>query len=109
MREILGHFAGVELITASGGREGIVLARSERPDAILLDLHLADMRGEEVLREVKADPSTRYAPVIVVSADALPSRMAAAVEGGAAAYLTKPVDIAALFTALESALGADSV
>jgi PAS domain S-box-containing protein len=109
MREFLSHFAGVELLTASGGSEGIALARAERPDAILLDMHLPDMRGEDVLREVQADASTRHAPVIVVSADALPTRMAAAIEAGAAAYLTKPVDVAALFTALESALESDSV
>ncbi len=109
MRELLGHFAGIELLTASGGGEGIARARSERPDAILLDMHLPDMRGEDVLREMRADASTRHAPVIVVSADALPARMAEAVEAGAAAYLTKPVDVEALFTALESALEPDSV
>jgi PAS domain S-box-containing protein len=109
MREFLGHFAGVELLTAAGGSEGIALARAERPDAILLDMHLPDMRGEDVLREVRADATICDAPVIVVSADALPSRMAAAIEAGAVAYLTKPVDVAALFTALESALETDSV
>ncbi len=103
MRELLAHVAGVELLTASMGNEGIELARAERPDAILLDLHLPDMRGEDVLARLRADVATRDAPVIVVSADAVASRMSAVTSAGAAAYITKPIEAAALVSALESA------
>ena len=61
------------------------------------------------LHTLQAHTSTRSAPVIVVSADALPERIAALADAGAAAYLTKPVDATALFAALENALEPDSV
>jgi PAS domain S-box-containing protein len=109
MRELLGHVAGVEVVTASAGGEGIELARAEQPDVIVLDLHLPDMHGEEVLRTLRADTATSGATVIVVSADAVPERMAALTDAGAAAYLTKPVDAVALFAALETALEPDAV
>jgi PAS domain S-box-containing protein len=109
VRELLGHVAGVEVVTASSGSEGIELARAERPHAILLDLHLPDMSGEDILETLRADSSTSDAPVIVVSADAVPERIAALTDAGVAAYLTKPIDATALFAALESALEPDSV
>jgi DNA-binding response OmpR family regulator len=109
MRELLGHVAGVEVVTASAGGEGIQLARVEQPDVIVLDLHLPDMRGEEVLQTLRADDATSGATVIVVSADAVPERMAALTDAGADAYLTKPVDAVALFAALEAALEPDAV
>jgi PAS domain S-box-containing protein len=109
VRELLGRVAGVEVVTASNGSEGIELARAERPHAILLDLHLPDTSGEDVLQTLRADTSTRSAPVIVISADAVPARIAALTDAGAAAYLTKPVDATALFAALETVLEPDSV
>ena len=109
MRELLGRVAGVEVITATDGDEGLALARAARPHAILLDLHLPDMRGEDVLRQLRADASTSGAPVIIVSADAVPERITAATAAGAAAYLTKPVEAGELFAALESVLDCDSV
>ena len=109
MRELLGRVVGVELVTATDGVEGIALARAQRPHTILLDLHLPDMRGEDVMTQLQADASTCGSPVIVVSADAVPERITAATEAGAVAYLTKPVDAAELFAALESVLESDSV
>jgi PAS domain S-box-containing protein len=105
-RELMAHLSGVELVTASLGREGIEYARAQRPDVILLDLHLPDMRGEDVLRELRADTSMQHTPVIVISADAVPSRIEEVTKAGAAAYITKPIEAAALFSALESAFDA---
>jgi CheY-like chemotaxis protein len=52
------------------GTIGFELARQHRPDLIVLDLHLPDMPGAEVLKHLKADPITRQIPVIVLTADA---------------------------------------
>jgi PAS domain S-box-containing protein len=109
LRGLLGHVAGLEVVTAAGGIEGLELARADPPDAVLLDLHLPDSSGEEVLHALRSDPSTRGAAVIVVSADAVPARVAALTEAGARAYLTKPIDAMALFAALEAALEIDPV
>ena len=53
---------------------GLELARQHRPDLIVLDLHLPDMPGTEVLKRLKADPPTREIPVIVLTADASKSQ-----------------------------------
>jgi CheY-like chemotaxis protein len=63
------------------------------PDVILLDLHLPDIPGEEVLRRLRADARTATIPVIVVSADATPASLQRLLLGGANAYLTKPLDV----------------
>jgi CheY-like chemotaxis protein len=66
------------------------------PDVILLDLHLPDLPGEQVLGELKADPATAAIPVIVVSADASGDVVRRMLRGGAFAYLTKPIELAEL-------------
>lgn len=83
----------IQLLPALQGRMGIELARQHQPDMILLDLHLPDMPGEEVLRELRADPQTRQIPVLVISADATPRQMERLRAAGATAYVTKPLDL----------------
>ena len=63
------------------------------PDLILLDLHLPDLPGWDVLAELKASPITSAIPVIAVSADATPRQIERLLKGGAHAYLTKPLDV----------------
>jgi PAS domain S-box-containing protein len=72
--KIIGSFlAGgdYELVTAFGGAEGLALARSEKPDLVLLDLMMPDMNGFEVLAALQDDGMTRDIPVIIVSAKLL--------------------------------------
>src|SRR5205807_2434081 len=61
---------GIQLLTAMQGSLGIDLARQHRPDLILLDVHLPDLHGDEVLRRLRAGPETEHVPVVVISADA---------------------------------------
>jgi PAS domain S-box-containing protein len=89
------------LIHALHGTLGLELARSHLPALILLDLHLPDRPGEEVLAALQADPRTRAIPVHVVSADATQARRGALEAGGAAGYLTKPIDVRALLALLD--------
>jgi PAS domain S-box-containing protein len=93
MERVLERRPGVRLIGASHGQEGIDLVRAEAPDLVLLDLHLPDMRGEEVLRRLWEDIRTRTIPVAILSADATASQTARMRAAGAAAYLTKPIDV----------------
>jgi PAS domain S-box-containing protein len=83
----------VHLIAAMLGSAGLELARAHQPDLILLDLHLPDLDGSEVLRRLRADESTATIPVIVLSADATMRQIRALLAAGAGAYLTKPLDI----------------
>jgi PAS domain S-box-containing protein len=92
---------GISLLTAQQGRIGIDLARQHRPDLILLDLHLPDLSGEEVLRSLQEDPVTRRVPVVMVSADATPARVKQLLAAGARTYLTKPLDMRRFFRLLD--------
>jgi CheY-like chemotaxis protein len=81
------------LITSIQGRRGLELAEQHRPDLVLLDLHLPDMHGSQVLRQLRDNERTRHIPVIVVSADATDRQLRRLMEAGADAYLTKPLDV----------------
>jgi PAS domain S-box-containing protein len=83
----------VTVIPALQGQIGIELATEHQPDIILLDLHLPDMSGVEVLRRLRAQERTRGIPVIIVSADATPDSMQRLENEGANAYVTKPIDV----------------
>ena len=60
---------------------------------ILLDLHLPDLPGDEVLRRLLDEPRTRQIPVVILSADATPGQSERLLAAGARAYLTKPLDV----------------
>ena len=80
-------------LPALQGGLGVELAREHLPDVVLLDLHLPDLPGDEVLRRLRADPRTAMIPVIVVSADATAASLERLRAAGADAYLTKPLDV----------------
>ncbi len=90
------------LLSAISGRAGLECAVREVPDIILLDLHLPDLQGDEVLNELKADPATAAIPVIVLSADASRGVIHRLLAGGAFAYLTTPIELAELGELLDS-------
>ncbi len=79
------------------GRLGYDLANQIEPDLILLDLHLPDLSGEEVLQRVRATPAIADTTVVVCSADASPGLSRRLLDSGADAYLTKPIDLTDLF------------
>ncbi|HEX8452466.1 MAG TPA: PAS domain S-box protein [Longimicrobium sp.] len=103
---ILSGRPEITLLSALQGGLGVDLAAEHRPDLILLDLHLPDLPGEEVLRRLRADPRTGEIPVIVISADATPTTVKRLLESGARAYLTKPLDIDEFTEAIDGVLGA---
>ena len=84
---------GWRTVAALQGQLGVELAREHVPDLVLLDLHLPDIPGEEVLRRLRADPRTAGIPVVVVSADATAASLERLRVAGADAYLTKPLDV----------------
>ena len=104
MDRILQHRPGVAFSHAATGEAGLARARDERPDVILLDLHLADMSGEEVLRLLSEDAELRKIPVAVLSADAMPGQVKRLKAAGAIAYLTKPLDVSQVLAMLDELL-----
>jgi signal transduction histidine kinase/ActR/RegA family two-component response regulator len=84
----------VDVVPAMQGRLGLDLARRDKPDLVLLDLHLLDMDGGDVLLELRADPATASLPVVVLSADATDRQIGRLLADGATVYVTKPIDVA---------------
>ena len=87
---------GYRVVTAEDGEKGLLLARSEVPDLILMDISLPAMDGWEVTRLLKANQSTRHIPIIALTAHAMVSDRKKAIEAGCDEYDTKPVDFARL-------------
>ncbi len=92
---------GREVVTASTADQGLAIARSERPDLILLDVFLPDRNGFDVLQALKASPETRAIPTLLVT---VVNERAEGFRLGARDYLIKPVEGAALVEAVETAL-----
>src|SRR5205085_1255056 len=102
----LGLAISRKLMEAMDGRLGadsvpLDLARIQRRDVVVLDLHLPDMPGEAVLRALQAEPATAGIPVIIASADATPGQVERLSELGARAYLPKPIDVRRLLELLD--------
>jgi PAS domain S-box-containing protein len=96
---------GYGVLDARTGREGLELAASEKPDLVLLDVHLPDIDGFEVCRRLKADPVTSGIPVLHLSASYLddPSRVKG-LNSGADGYLTEPLDPEVLHATVKAVL-----
>ncbi|MBI4935732.1 MAG: response regulator [Actinobacteria bacterium] len=74
------------------------------PDLLVLDLHLPDIGGDEVLRRLRTDPRTSTLPVVVLTADAAPQVRQRLLTLGADAFLAKPVDIADVLSWIDDPL-----
>jgi CheY-like chemotaxis protein/two-component sensor histidine kinase len=93
--------SGLELISAVQGRMGLELALRHQPDLVLLDLHLPDITGEEVLASLKSQEGTQHIPVIIMSADATSRSKRRLLAAGAIEYLTKPLDVRQFLDAVD--------
>jgi len=78
------------LIEAHDGEAGVALARSERPDLVLMDVQLPKISGIEATRRLRAEPETAATPILVITSFALSGDEQKAKDAGASAYLAKP-------------------
>jgi signal transduction histidine kinase/ActR/RegA family two-component response regulator len=92
----------LRLQSARSGRIGLDMVRREVPDLLLLDLHLPDVSGDEILQHLRADPATADLPVAILSAEASPDVIRRMRARGVTAYLTKPLDLAELGRLVDS-------
>jgi two-component system, cell cycle response regulator DivK len=97
---------GFQVIFAVDGQQGVDLARSERPDIILMDMSLPVIDGWEATRRVKSDDATRSVPVIGLTAHAMAGDREKAIEAGCDDYDSKPVELERLIGKMERLLGA---
>ena len=89
------------LRTATRAQEGLMMARVELPGLILLDLHLPDMSGVDLLTALRDEPSTSEIPVVVVSADATRDQMENLRARGVVDYVTKPFEVRELMALID--------
>ena len=93
---ILLEDSGYGVAEAASGQEALALAAATPPSVVLLDLGLPDINGLDVTRRLRAAEPTRAIPVIALTGRALETDEQACLEAGCTAYLSKPVDSAAL-------------
>ena len=94
----------MRLLSASNGLSGIEIARSARPNVILMDINLPGMSGDKALTILAADPTTAHIPVIAISANAMPSDIAKGLAAGFVHYLTKPIRVDHFMETLDGVL-----
>ena len=98
---------GFEVVFAADGQQGVDLARSEKPDIILMDMSLPGMDGWEATRRIKADGTMRRIPVIGLTAHAMSGDREKAIEAGCDDYDSKPVEIERLLGKINRLLNGD--
>lgn len=101
--------AGFELELACDGEAGLRLLRATLPDLLLLDAHLPDMDGEEILSLLRQDAAWKNIPIVIVTADATPERQQRMMQAGANALLTKPIHVENFWETIESLLDEKSI
>jgi two-component system cell cycle response regulator DivK len=95
---------GYEVVFAETGEDACRKAAAERPDLILMDMHLPVMDGWAATRSIKSNPPTQSIPVIALTADAMSGDREKALEAGCDDYETKPIELARLLSKVESLL-----
>jgi PAS domain S-box-containing protein len=104
LRDIVAHRPGLTLLTAMQGRLALELALRHRPDLVLLDLHLPDINGDEVLRRLREKSETRGIPVVILSAESSPGQQQRLLAAGAQRCLAKPLDLPVFLSTLDELL-----
>ena len=98
----LRRFPAIELLLAGTATKGIILAEKKRPDLILMDIHLPDIDGITATSLIKGNDAIKHIPVIALSADAMQGDIDRALNAGCSAYLTKPINLLALYETIAS-------
>ena len=97
--------AGWQMITASNGIEGIELAETEQPDAILLDAMMPELDGLQTLAKLQGNPKTKHIPTIFITAKAQASDRRRFYIAGAKGVINKPFDSLTLASQISGFLG----
>ncbi len=84
---------GYTTLEAIDGKQGVEMARDQRPDIILMDKNMPVMDGLEATRTLKKDESTKTIPIVIISSSAMKGDREEILESGCDEYMSKPVDI----------------
>ena len=97
---------GFDVVSTFTGEEGLVMAKSEMPDMIILDVIMPGIKGRAVCQKIKADPQTKAIPVLFLTAKDSEDDVAAELELGAVGHITKPINSMSLVRKIKQILGA---
>lgn len=92
---------GFEIIMAVDGAESVELAKTMRPDLILMDMSLPVMDGWEATHKIKSDPATQKIPVIALTAHAMGEDQLRSLSAGCDDYDTKPIELTRLLAKIQ--------
>lgn len=95
---------GYEVVIAVDGGQGVDMARSEKPDLILMDMSLPVKDGWTATRELKAADDTKQIPIIALTAHAMSGDREQALAAGCDDYDTKPIELPRLLGKIETLL-----
>lgn len=101
---MLGFSERYDVMVAHEGQEALEIARRQSPDVVILDILMPRMNGYQVLRALKADPTTSHAKVIMLTALAQQADRERAVAAGADGFLVKPFSPTMLLSTVTQAL-----
>lgn len=96
---------GWDMMVASSGKEGIAIAETEQPDAILLDAMMPGLDGLQTLAELQNNPKTQHIPTIFITAKAQASDRRRFYAAGAKGVINKPFDALTLASQISGFLG----
>ncbi|GAB4203451.1 MAG: response regulator [Coleofasciculaceae cyanobacterium] len=105
VRACLEDLGGWETVTAESGKEGLLLAKAETLDAILLDVSMPDMDGFVFFEMLQENPATSSIPVILLTAKVLPDDRSRFETMGVAGVIAKPFDPLTISTQIATILG----
>lgn len=103
VREIL-TLNGYEIVEAKSGTEALVKVSTDRPDLILMDLHLPEMDGITATRIIKSDEKNRSIPVLALTASAMKGEEDKILNKGFDGYVAKPIEVKKLLEAIAESL-----
>jgi PAS domain S-box-containing protein len=104
VEQLIARRPDMSLLSAADGARGIALARTHRPEVILMDINLPGISGIQALKILRADPVTAHIPVLAISANAMPRDIKRGLAAGFFRYLTKPIKVNEFMEALDMAL-----
>ncbi len=103
VREIL-TLNGYEIIEANSGTEGLKMLALERPDIVLMDLHLPEMDGITATRIIKSDERNKRIPVLALTASAMRGEEHKILDKGFDGYVAKPIDVKKLLETINDSV-----
>jgi len=104
VQQLIARRPDIRLLTAVNGTLGIDLARTCRPEVILMDINLPGISGIDALKILRQDPATAHIPIVALSANAMQSDIRKGLEAGFFCYLTKPIKVHEFMETIDVAL-----